>query len=136
MPPFSLANPPTLADPTQYAFSHVAEVPAGSKLVFIAGQGGGGGDGSHAGDFETEVRHTIANLRLAVESAGGTLASIVKVTILVVDFDDARHAVLTAALVDTFAGRYPTSTLIPVPRLAGARMQIEIDAVAVMGSDH
>ncbi len=132
MPPFTLANPPTLADPTRYAFSHVAEVPAGTKLVFIAGQGGGASDGSHGDDFGAEVRQTIANLSLAVESAGGTLASIVKVTILVVDFDETRHAVLTAALEDAFRGTYPTSTLIPVPRLAGALMQIEIDAVAVV----
>ena len=132
---FDLANPPALSDPTDFAFSHVASVPPGSRLVFIAGQGGGVEDGTRGVDFAGEVNSCLANVRTALGHAGASMADVCKITILVVDLDDTRHKALTRELQNAFAGGpYPTSTLIPVPRLSGPRMQIEIEATAVLAA--
>ena len=128
---FSFSTPDGLPDTSEYAFSQMAVVPPGRRLVFIAGQGAG-----DRGDFGAQVEAALANVETAIRSAGGTLASIAKVTILVVDFDRARHRTLTAALKRAWdGGPYPTSTLIPVPRLAGDGMLVEIEAVGVVLDD-
>ena len=133
MSPVTLVNPPQLADPTRFAFSQLATVAPGTRLVYTAGIGGGKPDGTHDPDFAVEVRQCLANLRSALDAVGGSLIDVAKLTILVVDFDEERHGVLTAALRGAFGpDRYPASTLIPVPRLAGADMLIEIEAVGVL----
>ena len=130
---FALANPPAMSDPTRFAFSHVATVHAPVRLVFVAGQGGGAEDGTRGVDFAGEVRSCLANVAEALAHAGATMADVCKFTILVVDLTDERHDALTRELERAFkGGPYPTSTLIPVPRLSGPRMQIEIEATAAL----
>ena len=138
MPPsrpraFELSNPPAMSDPTHFAFSHVATIRAPARLVFVAGQGGGAEDGTRGADFAGEVRSCLSNVATALEHAGAEMADVCKLTLLVVDLTDERHDALTAELQRAFAGGpYPPSTLIPVPRLSGARMQIEIEATAAL----
>jgi enamine deaminase RidA (YjgF/YER057c/UK114 family) len=49
--PLTLSNPPGLYDPSANGYSHVAQVAADTRLVFIAGQGGETADGQLSADF-------------------------------------------------------------------------------------
>lgn len=128
-----LINPEGLYDPAPNGYSHVASVAAGTRLIFIAGQGGETADGKLTPDFRLQVRQALRNLGTAVTAAGARLSDIAKLTVLIVDHSEERLHVfgeeLTAAL---GAGPKPTCTLIPVPRLALDGMLFEVEAVAVL----
>ena len=58
-------NPPQVASPLG-RYSHLAEVPPGHRLVFVAGQLGLAPDGTLAGpDAEAQARRTFANVEVA-----------------------------------------------------------------------
>lgn len=133
---FTLSNPDGLGDPSCYAYSHLGIVPSGVTLVFVAGQAGPDYGAHGPPDFRAQCKSTLCNLRVAIAAVGGSLSDLVKLTILVVDLDDERHATLTEALNDAFGiGPKPTCTLIPVPRLASLRMQVEIEGIAALDDD-
>jgi enamine deaminase RidA (YjgF/YER057c/UK114 family) len=57
----------------------------------------------------------------------------VKITVLSVDHDAEKQQLISAARNQMWSGdRQPTSTLIPVPRLAVEGLLFEIDAVAAI----
>ena len=128
-----LINPEGLYDPAPNGYSHVASVAAGTRLVFIAGQGGETEDGKLAPDFRLQVRQALRNLGIAISAAGASASSIAKLTVLIVDHSEQRLQVfgeeLAAALGE---GPKPACTLIPVPRLALDGMLFEVEAVAVL----
>lgn len=128
-----LSNPEGLYDPSANAYSHVAEVQAGSRLLFIAGQGGEDAQGNLSPLFAEQARQALANLRLALASKGAGLGQVCKLTLLIVEHDQQllRQWVNEA---DRAWGTQmkPTCTLIPVPRLALDGMLVEIDAVAAV----
>ena len=62
----SLINPPGLYDPTPNGYSHVAVLPPGARMAFIAGQGGETADGRLSEDFRDQVRQALRNLCIAI----------------------------------------------------------------------
>jgi enamine deaminase RidA (YjgF/YER057c/UK114 family) len=59
-----------------------------SKLVFVAGQGGEENkEGKLSADFRTQVRQSLQNIRIALQSQGIGMNTVVKVTTLVVEID-------------------------------------------------
>ncbi|MDH0733310.1 RidA family protein [Pseudomonas sichuanensis] len=130
---FTLSNPEGLYDPSGNAYSHVAEVRAGSRLLYVAGQGGEGLDGVLSPQFEAQVRQALINLKIALASKGASLQDVFKLTLLVVDHSETRLQQWVAAATRAWDGSMtPTCTLIPVPRLALDGMLVEIDAVAAV----
>lgn len=130
---FTLSNPEGLYDPSANAYSHVAEVRAGSRLVYVAGQGGEGLDGALSPQFDAQVRQALINLKIALASKGARLQDVFKLTLLVVDHSETRLQQWVAAATRAWDGNMtPTCTLIPVPRLALDGMLVEIDAVAAL----
>ncbi|MGF6848544.1 enamine deaminase RidA (YjgF/YER057c/UK114 family) [Chitinophaga sp. W3I9] len=130
MPAF--INPPGLYDPAPNAYSHIAVVPAGNTLVFIAGQGGETADGSLVNDFRTQLKQTFSNLDAALKSQGLKFSDVVKLTTLVVDHNEEKLKILTEESLRIWPDKkFPVNTLIPVPRLALDGMLVEIDATAV-----
>lgn len=130
---FQLSNPEGLYDPSGNAYSHVAEVRADSRLLFIAGQGGEDRNGQLSPVFAEQARQALANLERALASKGASLAQVFKLTLLIVDHSEARlHQWVAEA--DRAWGPHmkPTCTLIPVPRLALDGMLVEIEAVAAV----
>ena len=129
----ALINPAGLYDPSANGYSHVARIAAGTRLVYVAGQGGEAESGELAPDFRPQVRQALRNLRTALEATNATVADIAKLTVLIVDHSEERLHVfgeeLTLALGD---GPKPACTLVPVPRLALDGMLFEIEAVAVL----
>lgn len=130
---FELSNPSGLYDPSANAYSHVATVPAQARLVYVAGQGGENRDGVLPADFAAQARQALANVQTALQSQGATLKDVFKLTLLIVDHDDAKLRAWVAEADRAWgAAMKPTCSLIPVPRLALAGMQIEVEAVAAL----
>ena len=130
---FQLSNPEGLYDPSGNAYSHVAEVRADSRLLFIAGQGGEDSNGQLPPLFAEQARQALANLELALASKGASLAQVFKLTLLIVDHSETRLRQWVAEA-DRAWGPHmkPACTLIPVPRLALDGMLVEIEAVAAL----
>ncbi|MHC6225055.1 RidA family protein [Pseudomonas sp. X10] len=131
--PFVLSNPEGLYDPSGNGYSHVAEVRAGMRLLYIAGQGGEDSQGDLSPLFAEQARQALANLETALASKGATLARVFKLTLLIVDHSEGRLRQWVAEA-DRAWGEHmkPACTLIPVPRLALDGMLIEVEAVAAL----
>ncbi|ARS41278.1 hypothetical protein CA265_17100 [Sphingobacteriaceae bacterium GW460-11-11-14-LB5] len=131
-PNLEITNPEGIYDPRPHGYSHLASVPAESLLVFVAGQGGSRMDGVLSADFRTQVSIVFENIALALKSKGLTMASIAKLTTLVVDYDEEKHHILIEESTKIWPDlKFPVNTLIPVQRLALNGMLIEIDATAI-----
>lgn len=129
----SLLNPPGLYDPAPNGYSHVALLPPGARIAFIAGQGGETADGHLSAIFCEQVRQAMHNLCTAIAEVGGTPQQIAKLTVLIVNHSEARLQVFGEELVHALGpGPKPACTLIPVPRLALDGMLFEVEAVVVL----
>ncbi len=126
-------SPATIHKPNGY--SHIAEVPPGMKMVFIAGQVGTDLAGKTPENFEAQVKQMFDNLKAAVEAAGGKFTDIVKLNYLL-DGSHVSREQLTAmrAIRDRYVDTEhpPVSTLAFVKELARAEWWIEVDAVAMV----
>ncbi|KAA6178715.1 RidA family protein [Pseudomonas marginalis] len=132
-PALTLTNPLGLYDPSGNGYSHVAQIAAGTRLVFISGQGGENVNLELADDFSIQVEQALANLQIALASAGAQVNQVAKLTVLIVDHSHERLGVFGNALNQVWgAATKPTCTLIPVPRLALDGMLFEIEAIAVV----
>jgi enamine deaminase RidA (YjgF/YER057c/UK114 family) len=132
-PTLQLSNPPGLYDPTANGYSHVAQVAAGARLVFIAGQGGENADSQLSSDFTEQVRQALENLQIALAAAGADVSDVAKLTVLIVDHSLERLKVFGEELHRVWGSApKPTCTLIPVPRLALDGMLFEIEATAAV----
>lgn len=129
---FQLINPVGLYDPSNHGYSHVALLQPTARIAVIAGQGGETPDGSMSSDFRLQVRQALMNLATAAQSVGASMKDVVKHTMLVVDFEEAKLHVIGEELARAYAGHKPPGTLIPVPRLALDSMQFEIDAIVAV----
>jgi enamine deaminase RidA (YjgF/YER057c/UK114 family) len=126
-------NPVGLYDPTPNGYSHVAVVPPGSRLVYVAGQGGETEHGKLAPAFRLQVRQALENLKTALTAAGAGVNDIAKLTVLIVDHTEERLGIFGSELERAFGpGSKPACTLIPVPRLALDGMLFEVEAVAAL----
>ncbi|WP_218107949.1 RidA family protein [Nostoc sp. KVJ20] len=86
-----------------------------------------------AADFAAQLKQAFANLRAALAAVGATPEEVVKITVLSVDHDAEKQQLISATRNQVWSGdRKPTSTLIPVPRLAVEGLLFEIDAVAAI----
>lgn len=80
-------NPPTVREPFN-PYSHGAEVRAGGRLIFLAGQVGVTPDGTMPPDFESQTENTYRNIEAILKDAGMGFENIVKLTTFIVDPDD------------------------------------------------
>jgi enamine deaminase RidA (YjgF/YER057c/UK114 family) len=126
----TIANPKGLYDPAPMAYSHLAIVPAGGRLVFVAGQAGGPNKGS----YRDQVGVALGAIRTAMAAAGGTMADVAKLTVYSVGHDEVRHADLAAEVRASFdPGLAPTCTIVPSTQSGTSADQlVEIEAVGVL----
>ena len=131
--PLQLRNPAGLVDPSAFGYTHLAEVAAGTRMVFLAGQGGHDAAGALTADFAGQVRQALLNVSIALESVGARPNDIVRTTLLIVDHDIDKLMTFGVELSRTWgASVRPPSTLIPVPRLALEGMLFEIEVTAIV----
>jgi enamine deaminase RidA (YjgF/YER057c/UK114 family) len=82
-------------------------------------------------EFE-QAKIIFAKIRSLLEEAGGAMADVVKVTIFVTDITQ-REEVWRARR-EVFTGDFPASTLVQVAALAEPAINVEIEAIAHIGS--
>jgi enamine deaminase RidA (YjgF/YER057c/UK114 family) len=128
--PIRRTNPPTLSAPTGY--THVVEVPAGARAVYIAGQVAF--DRARqvvgVGDMAAQTEQVFRNLQAALAAAGATFADVVKMTTYVTDMGQAP--VVRAARARYFGETLPASTLVGVTALAHPDLMVEIEVIAAV----
>lgn len=133
MADIEIFNPDTVRQPAG-TYSHVARVPAGASLVFVAGQVGIGMDGE-VGDFEAQCAQAFANVGAALTEAGAGWSSVIQtMTFLSRREDRARlREWRTAEFQRLFPdGHYPPNTLLIVDALATDDLLIEVQAIAAI----
>lgn len=128
----SIVNPRGLFDPSPFGYSQAVVVSGTSRIAYISGQGGVDGSGALSPDFDAQVKQAYRNLRIALDGVGAKPGHVVKLTVFVVDHDQAKLGILTGQVLEMFGGALPAQTLIPVPRLALDGMLFEVEAVAVL----
>jgi len=100
----------------------------GGKLLFISGQG----PRDTEADVETQIRQTFEQIRELVDAAGGSMRHIVMIRAYFLNMAQdlaAFRKVRQEFLVEPF----PAATAVGVTELAVPGLQVEIEAVAVLG---
>ena len=118
-------------------YSNGVVVPAGARLVFVAGQIAWDADQSLVGrgDFAAQFRQALGNVIAVVEAAGGEPAHLASLTVFVKD-KGAYLASLKAVgtIWRELVGRhYPAMALVEVAELLEKGALVEIQAVAAIG---
>jgi enamine deaminase RidA (YjgF/YER057c/UK114 family) len=123
-------NPSAVAKPAA-AYSHLAIVPPGRRLLVLAGQVGNRADGSFVDSVEGQFEQALANVNAIVASEGGTAADIARVTCYLVEkpTDGPR---IGAAIKNAFPHTTPAMTWLYVAGLFRADVKVEIEAIAAV----
>jgi len=127
-------NPKELFPSVQYGFSQIVVSNPG-KIVFISGQVAWDENMQIVGanDLKVQTQKAIDNLKIAMESAGGTLENIVVLRIYKVDYKSGDGTIISEILKKNFgATSPPASTWVSVKGLANEGFMIEIEAQAVL----
>jgi len=110
-------------------YSHTAAVPAGTELVFLAGQVGMRPDGSVAVGLAEQAEVTFENVRRCLAAHGLGVEAVVRLGVFVLPGQDLT--VLRAIREKHFGAHRPTSTTVHVPQLASPAYLVEVEAIAV-----
>lgn len=125
-------NPQTMAKPPGY--THVVEVTAPGRIVYIAGQLGLDLQGNLVGgpgDARAQIRQAFENLKAALAAVGAEFAQVVKVNNYLTDmahlpiFREVRDGYINTAAP-------PASTTVAIARLAREGAVFEIEAVVML----
>ncbi len=125
-----ILNPASMFDPAPLGFSQLAIVPAGGRIVYVAGQTGG----AQKGSFQEQCRVAFESIDTAMRAAGGTIADVARLTVYIVGHDQARHDALIAEVRRAFGERLaPTCTIVPLAQSGTSPDQlVEIEATGVL----
>lgn len=128
-------NPPGLSMPRGY--THVVSIQGGGKTAFISGQIAVNPQGEMVGrnDLRRQAEQVYENLKVALASAGASLANVVKMNTYIVNFKPQEHLSIIREVRSHYLPEQnpPASTLTGVQSLALDGLLIEIEAVAVLG---
>jgi 2-iminobutanoate/2-iminopropanoate deaminase len=115
------------APPPGGAYSQAIRV---GDLLFLAGQGPFGPDGSFVGgSVANQTRQTLANLDAVARAAGGSLARAVRVGVYLSSLES--FAEMNTAYGEFFEEPFPARTTIQSDLIG---FDVEIDAVVWLGS--
>ena len=103
----------------------------GGKTVFLSGQIGlEPGTGELVSEnFEGQVRQAFANMQAVIEAAGGSLGSIVKLTLYLTDMT--KFASANAIMSDIIPQPFPARSTVGVASLPKGA-QFEVEAIIVI----
>lgn len=127
-----LRNVPGLEEPV--GFSHISIAPAG-RIVHLAGQPGVNADGTFPAGLAAQTERAALNFAQALEAAGATPDDLVKLTILVVGWNESMSGELFEGIIAAAALRpLPPvpATMHGVQALFQDAMLVEIEGVAVI----
>ena len=125
--PFSA---PGVFDPPTY--TQGIRVNQAQTILFLSGQVAYTPEGGVAfpGDFTAQARGAYQAIKALVESQGGTMANVIKLTTFVTDMK--YRPDLAAVRAEFFGKKGPASTLVEVSALAFPDLMVEIEAIAVL----
>ena len=112
-------------------YAPVVRIRHAGTLVFISGllSRNGAGEIVGKGDMAAQIEQVGRNLAAALESAGASLANLVKTNTYVTDIDEFfRHPDVRMR----YFGALPTSTTVEVRRLSHPDFMVEIEAMAAL----
>jgi len=119
-------NPKTVALAGKYSLG--AEIPAGARVLHLAGQVGLDAKGKLQPTFEKQALQAWKNIGQVLKAAGMGYKDIVKITSFITD---GRYLMANRAARDQFITEpYPAATLLVVQGLADPAMLVEIEVVA------
>jgi len=115
--------------PWEPIFGYSRAVKAGGWLA-VSGTTGFDENGLIVGrnQMYVQARQAIANIAMALERAGMTLAEVVRTRVFVTDIE--RFGEVARAHLEAFGANPPASTVVEVRRLVNPDMMIEIEADA------
>ena len=131
-------NPPALPASLPLGYSQGVSIPPGSEWVLLSGQTGQDASGKLvAADFKAQVIQALSNVEAALQAVGCRPDHIVETTLFIVGYDSEKHRQLAEGLAVKGWRITPSSTLVPVPRLAreGTLFEIKVNAVKPGSSD-
>jgi enamine deaminase RidA (YjgF/YER057c/UK114 family) len=130
---FDTVNPSALGKPR--GFSHGLLAPAGTRLLFVAGQTATDAEGRiGARTFAQQFDECLARVLAVVESAGGTPAHVGRMTVFVTRMDEyvASRETLGTVWKQRMGPHYPAMALVEVTRLVDEGAMVEIEATAAI----
>ena len=118
-------------EPDRFEAVHISQGFRVGDLVFVSGQAAVDDQGRVVGegDFVTQARYAVGNLKRVLEAAGSSLDQVVKVTIFVTDMSYFREVIELRR--EVFSPPYPADTLCEVQALAYPELMFEIEAIAL-----
>ena len=104
------------------------------NLVFVSGQAGREPKTREiAPDVETQTEQTLRNIETILKGAGSSLSRVVRCGVFLVDIKE--FAKMNAVYSRVFGDHRPARTTVEVSALPEPALRVEIDAVAVIGSE-
>ena len=132
-PKHRVFSPAQLPKPVGY--SHIGEITSG-KMIYIAGQVAMDAAGNIVGkgDYKAQLEQIFANLKTAVEAAGGSFKNIIKLNYYIVDTVDRPQFFAYREVRDKYVdtANPPVATLVIVRGLFLPEFLVEIEAIAVV----
>ncbi len=119
---------PASIRPPLARYSHGIAVPAGHRLVFVAGQLGIAPDETVPVGSESQADLCLANIAAVLAEDGMTMANIVRLSVYVTAREHMEG--YRRARDRIFSGTPPTTTLIVVAGLARPEFVVEIETIA------
>jgi len=112
-------------------------ISAGEKVgdtIWLSGAVAFDSDGNIVGegDLYAQTKKTFQNLAEALESAGSSLADVVKINTFLTDLS--RYAEYGKARTEAFPNGVPASTVVGTTALVRPELLVEVEAIAVIGS--
>ena len=117
------------------AFSQVVTVNSnGIRTIYVSGQVGIR-DGEIPDSFAEQIDIVFSNMVAQLDAAGAKMTDVIKLTGFIVDMDVERRAAYSEARARYFPAESPppASTLIGVSGLVIPTLQVEVEAIAVIG---
>ena len=120
-------------DPDPYEPFRLSQGFRVGDLVIVSGQAAIDEHGQlvGVGDFDAQAEQTFRNLSRVLEAGGSSLDRVVKVTIFLTDMSNFGKIVELRG--KWFTEPYPADTIVEVTSLALPELEIEIEAIAVVG---
>ena len=113
--------------PAAASFYSPAILAEGGQLLFISGQGPRNLDA----DMETQIRQTFEQIAIILQEAGGSMQDVVMIRAYFLNM--ARDlAAFRKVRQEFLVEPYPAATAVGVTELAVPKLEVEIEAVAVL----
>ena len=123
-------DPPN-GPPPAASYRHLAVVPAGRRLLVLAGQIGNLSDGTIVEGLEAQYEQALININTIVASEGGTSEDIARITVFLVEKPD-RLGFAREVGKKHFPAGPPAMSWVYVAGLFRPDVKVEIEAIAAV----